>query len=330
LEDYLFMRLDCILDAAAKGRPLSVERGIELLRAPPHMMPAIMSAATSIRRRYFGDTVHLCSIVNARSGACPEDCAFCAQSVRHKSGCNVFGLLSAASLLKAHDEACKTPAGRFGIVTSGPTVSARDIERICSAVRAGKKGASWCASLGALSGGEFKKLKAAGVRRYHHNLETAEDYFPRICTTHSYAERLEVIREAAKNGLQVCSGGILGMGETPKHRVQLALALRAEKVHSIPLNFLMPIKGTPLGHLRPMPPMDILKCVAMFRFVNPRAEIKVCAGRAHLGSLQSMIFYAGATGIMIGDLLTIPGCDMKADLEMIKNLGLKAEIHSER
>jgi len=306
------------------GKAVSEKTALAILRSSQDEFPEIMAAASAMRRRYFGDRVIMCSILNARSGACPEDCRFCAQSTRHKTGIEIYGLRSAGQIVKAYKAAASLPITHYGIVTSGESLNEKGINEICSAVRSFKKqGVEWCASLGSLTAGQFRKLKTAGLKRFHHNLETAESFFPKICTTHSYSRRLGTLHDARKAGLEICSGGILGMGETLKQRVEFAFTLKQEKVDSIPLNFLVPVKGTPLGHIIPMKPLDILRCVAMFRMTNPRAEIKVCAGRIHLRDLQSMVFYAGATGIMIGNLLTVAGRDVKQDLQMLEDLELQ-------
>lgn len=307
--------------AAERGRAVSARTALAILRSPGEDFPEIMASAWRMRQRYHKGKLHLCSILNAKSGACPEDCAFCAQSAHHRAGVEVYDLRAADAITEARDKAAKLPISRFGIVTSGPAAAREEVGRICEVVRRSKKsGVAWCASLGALGIRELRLLKSAGLKRFHHNLETAESFFPRICSTHTYAGRLKTIRAVKTAGLEVCSGGILGMGESLEQRVDLAVALGREKVDSIPLNFLIPLKGTRLENMEPMKPLDILRCVAMFRMTNPRAEIKVCAGRLHLRDLQSMIFYAGATGMMVGDLLTVAGRDVKQDLRMIEDL----------
>jgi len=299
------------------------DAALAILKADPDDLPGIMAAATALRKKHFGRKLHLCSIINARSGACTEDCAFCAQSVHHKTKCEVFGLCSEAQLVKAYSEASHLPISRFGVVTSGPTQGPAAVERVAKAVARSKKTrVEWCASLGSVGDADLRSLKKAGVKRFHHNIETAESFFPEVCSTHTHAERISTIRAVRRSGMQICSGGILGMGESLRQRVEMALTLSREHVDAIPLNFLVPIPGTKLGHLKPMEPLDILKTIAMFRMTNPKAEIKVCAGRIHLRQLQSMIFYAGATGMMMGSLLTVAGCDVKQDLQMLKDLEL--------
>lgn len=309
--------------AAANGRPVTAATALAVLGAPADELPAIMACAAAVRARRFGRRVHLCSILNARSGACPEDCVFCAQSAHHESDVAVYDLWGGEDILRAYREAARLPIDHYGIVTSGPTVADPDLDRICDTVRgAAPAPVTWCASLGALAPAQLRRLRAAGVRRFHHNLETAESFFPNVCTTHTWADRLATVRAAKAAGLETCCGGILGLGESAAQRVELALALAREGVDSIPLNFLIPVPGTKLAHLAPLPPLEILKCIAIFRLTNPAAEIKACAGRVHLRDLQSQIFNAGASGMMIGPLLTVAGRAVAQDLQMLKDLEL--------
>ena len=207
-----------------------------------------------------------------------------------------------------------------------------DIDSIISAVkRKPDSRVLWCASLGCLDRRQLLRLKEAGVRRFHHNLECAESYFPNICSTHSYAQRIDTIRAARQSGLEICSGGILGLGESLAQRVEFAGILAREAVNSIPLNFLVPIPGTRVESQIPMKALDIIRTIAMFRMTNPQAEIKVCAGRLHLRDLQSMIFYAGATGMMMGPMLTVAGRDVCRDRQLIEDLEMSdAEFYCER
>jgi biotin synthase len=313
--------IQTILEASETGQPISEELAYCVLRASAGDIPHLLSAASRVRSRYFGDDVRLCSILNARSGACAEDCAFCAQAACHDTGVEPVPLVSEEGAVAAYEDASKLPITHFGVVTSGGALPPEGIERICNAIRSRTiPNLNWCASLGCLDEEQLATLKAAGLKRFHHNLETAESFFPEICTTHSYAQRLNTVHSAKRAGLEVCCGGILGLGESLEQRVEFALLLAREAVDAIPLNFLIPIAGTALAHLEPMKPLDILRAVIMFRLTNPRAEIKVCAGRGQLRDLQSMIFYAGATGMMIGPLLTVAGRDDGQDLQMLRDL----------
>ncbi len=310
-----------IEEAAQKGHPLSGELALKVLSSTGAEMPHLFAAASLVRQRSFGNAVRLCSIVNARNGACSEDCAFCAQALSHRTGAQPTPLFSREELTEAYESASRLPVTHLGVVTSGGALSAKGVERICEAIRRKSvPGLSWCASLGCLGRAELYALKEAGLERFHHNLETAQSYFPRICTTHTYDQRLATVRTAREVGLEVCCGGIMGLGESGEHRVEFALALAREAVDSIPLNFLIPIPGTKLDHLEPMKPLDILRTVVMFRLTNPRAEVRVCGGRVHLRDLQSMIFHAGANAMMIGPLLTVAGRNAEQDLRMLGDL----------
>ncbi|MDO8585563.1 MAG: biotin synthase BioB [Armatimonadota bacterium] len=312
-----------LLDKIAPDQILSPDEALAVLNAQPEHMPLLLHAASEVRRRYFGNAVILCSILNARCGECSEDCAFCAQSAHHQTGIEAFPMISREQIASAAREAVQANRiSHFGVVTSGGSLDDRDVRTVCAAVPTVEQcGVIPCASLGMLDESQLRGLKQAGLVRYHHNLETAESFFPSICSTHTFADRLVTLRRARAAGLEVCSGGIFGMGETPEQRVELAMTLRDEAVQSIPLNFLMPIPGTPLEGSPPMKPLDILKTVAMFRLVCRSPEIKVCAGREDLlRDLQSMFFYAGATGMMVGDYLTRAGRPLHRDLQLLRDL----------
>ncbi len=315
--------------AAERGTPVSHETALDVLLCGPDEIPEILACATLLRRRYFGNRFRLCSIVNAKSGACSEDCIFCAQSAHHKTDAEVFGMIGPGQIAAAYEEAAGLPVSHFGVVTSGKTLRDEDIGVIADAVRSGSNPrTAWCASLGCLDRSQLLFLKEAGIRRFHHNLESAESFFTHVCTTHSYTQRIDTIRAARDAGLEVCSGGILGLGESLEQRVEFAAILAREAVDSIPLNFLVPIPGTRAESLEPMKPLDIIRSIAMFRMINPKAEVKVCAGRIHMRDVQSMIFYAGATGMMMGPLLTVAGRDVRQDLQMIDDLEMSAaEFH---
>lgn len=314
--------------AADEGRSVAPETALEMLRSGPDDIPEIFVCASRMRLRFFGSKLHLCSILNAKSGACSEDCSFCAQSAHHRTDANSFELLDAEEIVRAYEESAKLPIGHFGVVASGRAIIDRDIDRICEAAESRRiPGVEWCASLGCLDRERLLKLRKAGFRRFHHNLETAETYFPSICSTHDYSLRVHTIRAAKEAGLEVCCGGILGLGESLEQRVEFASRLSGEAVDCIPLNFLIPIPGTLLEGTEPMKPLDMLRSIAVFRMLNPGAEVKVAAGRIHMRDLQSMIFHAGATGMMIGSLLTVAGREVEKDIQMLRDLetGLQLE-----
>ncbi|MFV1966993.1 MAG: biotin synthase BioB [Pirellulaceae bacterium] len=313
--------LRALRECADEGKPISAELAQAVLQSEAGDLPDILAAANAMRRRFFGEAVHLCSIVNAKCGLCGEDCAFCAQASDHNTGVTSFPLLGKDQIVDAYRSASDLPVGHFGVVASGKRLSRENLDRVCQAVRENREeGPHWCGSLGCLRQDQLVALKNAGLKRFHHNLETAESFFPKICTTHTYADRLATVSAVKEVGLELCCGGILGLGESLEQRVEFALALARVQADVIPLNFLIPIKGTQLADRQPMKPIDILRTVAVFRMLHPRAEIKVCAGRTLLRDLQSMIFFAGATGMMIGPLLTVAGRDVDDDLQMLRDL----------
>ncbi len=286
----------------------------------------ILYGANLLRQRHSGDRVDFCSIINARSGACSEDCAFCVQSSHHGAEVEVYPLVDAEKTKSVCADAEKSGAVRFGIVTSGPAPTDEDVDEIASCVRStvAEGGIPVCVSLGRLSREQLRKLAAAGVRRIHCNLETSEKFFPEVCSTHTWREKYDTIKLAGEEGLEVCSGGILGMGENWEDRLELALALKELGVDSVPLNFLVPREGTPLAGRETLRPLEALRIIALFRYVLPDRDIRVCGGReATLRSLQSWMFYAGASGALLGNYLTTSGNPFEEDLQMTKDLGLK-------
>ena len=316
-----------IFRSAETGAAVDENAALAILKAPATDIPQIMAATSRLRHLVFGNRVHLCAILNAKSGACGEDCAFCAQAASHQTDTNTFPLCSQDRITDAFEESGQLPVGHFGVVTSGGALSDRDLETIREAIRKKEReGTHWCASLGCLNKEQLLQLQEAGLKRFHHNLETSESFYPRVCSTHTYEERLATVRAAKEIGMEICCGGILGMGETLEQRVEFAFTLQRENIDAIPLNFLIPIDGTGMADRNPMQPLEILRAIAMFRLVNPAAEIKVCAGRLLLRDLQSMIFQAGATGMMIGNLLTVAGRDVNSDLQMLRDLEMDYEF----
>jgi len=310
------------------GEKISPEEALELLNLPSEYIMPLMSSADSVRRFYKGNAVSVCSIVNARSGRCPEDCAFCPQSVHSGSDVREYGLMEPGEIVDAAKEAVNGGAHKFGIVTSGkgPEVGKGDMERICDSIRAMKEGVDVhrCASLGVITDEDAVMLREAGLNEFHHNLETARSFYHNICTTRTYDENVEAVRAAKRAGMRVCSGGIFGMGENNAQRVELMEELRKLDVDSIPLNFLNPVKGTRLENKRPLRPLEILKIIAVFRFYMPDRDIKVAGGReVNLRDLQSLIFFAGANSTMIGNYLTTSGRKSADDLRMIDDLELE-------
>lgn len=288
----------------------------------------IFSRANAVREKYSGKRAGLCFIINAKCGNCPQDCAFCAQSKISNAEIRKYPLVPENEILKAAEEAYKSRATNFSIVTSGKAVSSdRETEILCSAVKKIKEKYPFeiCASLGSVESEVFNRLREAGISRYHHNLETAESYFDKICSTGKYSEKTETIKKARKAGLSVCSGGIFGMGESFEQRIELLETLRSLDTDAVPLNFLTPVKGTKLENIDELTPYDCLKIIAAARLMMPEKSIKICGGREYnLRDFQSLVFAAGADSIMTGGYLVTAGRGVKADLQMIRDAGLSA------
>lgn len=287
----------------------------------------LLGLASEIREHYKGKKINLCSIVNAKSGRCGENCKFCAQSAHYNTGVQVYPLLSAEEIIEKAKEAKSAGAHMFGIVTSGTKIALekewKEIYRAIEGIN--NLGIKACASLGLLDEQRAEELKRRGLFRYHHNLETAESFFPNICSTHDYKEDIDTVKLAKKTGLSICSGGIIGLGEKIEHRIEMALTLRQLDVDSIPINILNPIKGTPLENVIPLHPVEILVTIAIFRFLLPDKDIKLCGGKEkNLRQLLPLGIVAGCNSLMTGNYLTTTGRDTQLDLELIKDLGMEA------
>lgn len=285
----------------------------------------LFADANRVRDKYFNNKVDLCSIINAKSGACPEDCSFCAQSAHNKTATNIYPLLKKDMIISAARSAQDKGVKRFCIVTSGKKPSANELSEICGFISDLRDlGLQPCATLGILNADELKQLKDAGLYRYHHNLETSESYFSEICTTHTYNDKIRTINAAKEAGLSICSGGIFGLGESWEDRIDMAFALKEIGIDSVPVNFFTPVSGTPLDKRDQLGPLEALMIIAIYRLILPAAEIRVCGGRPlTLRDLNSYIFPAGANGLLIGNYLTTSGRNPDDDLQMIKDTGLE-------
>ncbi|MBP1743789.1 MAG: biotin synthase [Firmicutes bacterium] len=285
----------------------------------------LCSAADRIREHFCGNEADLCTIMNARSGRCSEDCKFCAQSSRYKTGAEEYGMVSREAAIALAKENEEEGVNRFSLVTSGRSVFGDDLEKVLEIYEAlGREaGMELCASHGILDFEAMSRLKAKGVTRYHHNLESSREYFGNICTTHSYDQMIQTINAARQAGLDVCSGGIIGMGESGLDRVSLAFELSGLGVESIPLNVLNPIKGTPLENAGPLSQDEILKTVALFRFINPKADIRLAGGRNLIHEYGKDCFRAGANATITGNYLTTSGNKIADDKRMLDGMGFQ-------
>ncbi len=316
-----------VLEGQLLSRPilLSLVEKIDLAGQGPW---DILYQAHIVRQENFGREVRLCSIVPGKLGNCSEDCKWCAQSAQAANGTVKPIRTSTDEICQAATNAQKLGSANIGIVNSGKKPTDRDIEEVIlaaekiAAQQGGKIGI--CASLGETSDNQFRRLAASPVKRYHNNLETSRRFFSTLVTTHTYDDKLKTLRSARQAGFDICSGGLFGLGETWEDRIDLALTLRDEvQPDVVPLNFLVPIAGTPLASSVPMTPMEILLVIAIFRLALPNVDIKIAGGRdSNLRDLQSLIFFAGATSFMIGNYLTTAGQTPERDLKMLDDLGL--------
>jgi biotin synthase len=316
-----------IEERVLNGEHISREDALYIAQASGTELFGLFSSANKIRTLFRENTVGLCSIINAKSGACTEDCSFCAQSDRSKARIKVYPFMSKERVIQKAMESKKSGAKRFSIVTSGRGVSEINLLEIADMISEIKElGIIPCASLGMLGERELSTLKSAGLDRYHHNLETSEGFFPMICNTHSYADKLRTINVAKYIGLSLCCGGIFGMGETWHDRIDMAFLLKELDVDSVPINFLIPIQGTALENRNLLHPFEALKIISLYRYILPQKEIRICGGRMQiLGEFNSMVFLAGADGLMIGNYLTTPGRNYEDDFRLIETYGLNSK-----
>ncbi|MEJ2688526.1 MAG: biotin synthase BioB [Deltaproteobacteria bacterium] len=273
-------------------------------------LPELMAEALKVKLEERGTDFSLCCIINAKSGKCSEDCAFCVQSGHFRTEAPVYPLKDKKEILAAAATAKEIGAHRFSLVTSGRGPSDREVDKIAAIIAAIRDqiGIKVCASLGIMTAEQLQRLKDAGMSRYHHNLEASREFFDRIVSTHTFEERIDTIRAAREVGLEVCAGGIVGLGETEDDRISLAMTLRDLEIDSVPFNILIPLPGTPLADLAPLSPVEILRAIALFRIICRKGPLRLCAGReSALGDFLAMAFMAGADGMMIGGYLTQRG-----------------------
>ena len=319
--------IDGMIEIALKGQSISSDKALQLESFTHEELDYLFIGTDRIRDKFKGEDVKICSIVNAKSGRCVEACSFCAQSSSFKTAAPETELMSVEEMVAAAKEAEAFGANEFSIVASGTKMDDRkELDKVIAAVRRIKAETKLetCCSLGLMELDDLKELKAAGLDRCHHNLETAASFFNEIVTTHTYEDEVKAVQNAKEAGLQVCVGGIFGMGETFAQRVELAFSIRELGTQSLPINFLKPIDGTGLDHLETIEYYDALKTIALLRLVLPKIDLFVCGGREEvMTDKQEQLFSAGANGILGGNYLTTKGQDPKRDIEMIQSLGLR-------
>ena len=287
--------------------------------------------ADKIRAACVGSKVNLCSIINARSGRCPEDCKYCAQSAHYPTQVQEYPLLGTEEIVAQARYNAERGVLRYSIVTSGKRLSDRETDQVCESIRAIRESVpiEVCVSFGLLGEEQFRKLREAGASRVHCNLESSRSYFPSVCTTHTYDEKIETLKAARRPGLGICSGGIMGLGETMEDRIDMALTLRELGVRSVPVNFLNPIPGTPYAHNEPVSDGDKRRIVAVYRFLLPNASIRLAGGRGLIADKGEGCFRSGANAAISGDMLTTSGITIETDMRLLDKLGYKAGLWNE-
>lgn len=316
-------------DKVLEGGSVNTKEIYPLLETKGPDIIELAAVANRVREEFNGNEIDLCSLLNAKSGRCPEDCGFCAQSAHYKTEALVYPMMDTNRIVEEAKKAQRKGTGRFCLITSGRELNDEEFETILRALDRIRRETTLdldC-SLGTLSKERAESLKKVGVTRYNHNVETAESHFPQICSTHSFRDRVKTIEVLKEQGFSICCGGIIGLGESPQQRLELAFSLRQLGIDCIPFNILNPRPGTPLEHSESIPPMEIIKTISLFRLVLPKGTIKIAGGReANLRDLQSLALLAGANGLIVGNYLTTPGRNAEDDFRMIKDLGFKLKM----
>lgn len=322
------MDLHTLEQKVLQGEAITREEALWLYHQP---LEELCAAADRLRQQFRGNTFDLCTIINAKSGLCPEDCRFCAQSAHNRTGAEVYPLLSQEAIVQ---EALKNQAQgvlRFSIVTSGKRLSQKEVEVLCRVIQRIRQvcSISLCGSFGLLNETQYAMLKKAGISRIHNNLETSRRNFPNICTTHTFDDKVAAIRAAQAAGLTVCSGGIMGLGETEEDRIDMALTLRELGIKSVPLNLLNPIPGTPMEGNKRLSSDDMRRIAAVYRFLLPDASIRLAGGRGLLPDKGAGCFRSGANAAISGDMLTTAGITVETDLALLDKLGYEVKLEDE-
>lgn len=322
------MNLSGLTNKVLEGNEITRDEALFLYEQP---LSELCESADHIRRHFCGNQFDICTIINAKSGSCSENCKFCAQSAHNHTCAATYPLLSKEEIVSQARLNHEQGVLRYSIVTSGKRLSDTEIAAICEAVREIREavGISVCVSLGLLDEPQFCRLKEAGVTRVHNNLETSRRNFPNICTTHTFDDKVQAIRAAQAAGLSVCSGGIMGLGETIEDRIDMAFSLRKLGVLSVPVNMLNPIPGTPFESNERLTADDMRRIVAVYRFILPKASIRLAGGRGLLPDKGKSCFASGANAAISGDMLTTAGITAKTDMALLKELGYEVKICNE-
>ena len=314
-----------IKDKIINGIDITYNEALSLINAP---FDELLNCADEIREHFCKNIFDVCSIINAKSGRCSEDCKFCAQSAHYKTDIAEYPLLDKDKIVKEALYMAEKGVLRFSIVTSGKALTDKDVDIIAEVIKEikSKSNISICASLGLLSASNFEKLQNAGLERVHNNLEASKNYFPKVCSTHTFEDKVNALKKAVSSGLSVCSGGIIGLGETMHDRIDLAFSLKELGIKSVPLNILSNIKGTPYENNKKLSESEILRTAAIFRFILPDAFIRLAGGRAQLSDSGKKAFLSGINAVITGDMLTTSGISVDTDMQMIKDTGYIVEL----
>lgn len=312
-------------DKILSGYNITYNEALSLIETP---LNELLEAADEIRKHFCSNIFDICSIINAKSGKCSENCKFCAQSAHYKTNISEYPLLDKETIIKNALYMAEKGVLRFSIVTSGKALTDKDVEILADTIKEikSKSNISICASLGLLTDENFKKLKDAGLERVHNNLETSKNFFSSVCTTHTFDDKINALKVALQSGLSVCSGGIIGLGESMQDRTDLAFSLKELGIKSVPLNILSPVKGTPYENNKPLSEEEILKTISIFRFILPDAFIRLAGGRALLSDKGKKAFLSGANAAITGDMLTTYGISVDTDMQIIKETGYIVEL----
>lgn len=321
--------LKTLKDEVLQGKEISKEEALKLVTAP---LQDLCSYADEIRQHFCGNTFDMCTIINGKSGRCSENCKYCAQSAHYCTKIEEYPLLDSDTIVEQAHYNDDRGVLRYSIVTSGKALNDAEIENVCQSIRRIKKETSVkvCVSFGLLNAEQFEKIKQAGVERVHNNLETSRNNFPNVCTTHTFDDKIKAIKSAQSVGLNVCSGGIMGLGETMEDRIDLALSVRELGIKSIPINLLNPIPNTPYENNPILTNDEMCRIVAIFRFINPKSFIRLAGGRGLLEDFGKRCFQSGANAVISGDMLTTTnGMTIEKDMQMVKSLGYEVKLFEE-
>lgn len=308
------------------GEDITREEALGLIEEP---LEALTDAANELREKICGNRFDMCTIINGKCGRCSEDCKYCAQSAHYHTNCvESYPLLSTEALLEGARHNKEQGVLRYSIVTSGRSLNEKELDKVCESIRAIRQQVdiAVCVSFGLLDESQFRKVREAGASRVHCNLESSRRYFPEVCTTHTYDQKLETLRAAKRAGLEICSGGIIGLGETMEDRIDMALTARELGVKSVPVNLLNPIPGTPYENNRVLTNDELCRTVAIFRFILPDGNIRLAGGRGLLGDKGEKCFRSGANAAISGDMLTTAGITVETDRELLHEMGYEIRL----